>query len=332
MTAENQNLQKLPIKDLAKKVICDGHLFLSTAGGRKFYLMKPGVLLDPGFVKKHAPANSIFDFESVVHDEVKKKFKELFKELRYLQFEKDLRMKCLEIVAFFHRTYSGTEHFLSFALACHEEFCLLPFEEQLKMHETDLHLYRKALYSSAFAIIVGMSNDFYHFSMLRDFYNLTMTLDFGLCESNYSYYVAEACNEENRKPGSGQEYLVKEKASKLEVDVFLKHPERSYQFLKKLSVLSFPELAEVALYQHELADGSGFPRGVMKGQVSSWEAIVILADSLVEITDRFTFETEVVNYLLSFQNKKLSDLPVGRVYKKLCHAFNYFESMKETGT
>ena len=332
MTTENQNLQKLPIKDLAKKSICDGHLFLSSSSGRKFYLMKPGVLLDPEFVKKHAPSNSIFDFESVVNNEVKNKFKELFKELRYTQFEKDLRMKCLEIISYFHRTYSEEEHFLSFALACYEEFCSIRFEDQLKMHETDLHLYRKALYSSAFSIIIGISNEFYHFTMLKDFYNLTMSLDMGLCAANYSYHVAQACNAENKKPGMGKVYLEQEKASKNEIEVFLKHPEKSYEFLKKASLLSFPELAEVSLYQHELADGQGFPRGIMKGQVSSWEAIVILSDSLVEISDAFDFETNVVQYLVNFENEKLSDLPVGRVYKKLCHAFNYFESLKETGT
>lgn len=332
MKPENQNLTKLPIKDLAKKVICDGHLFLSTVGGRKFYLMKPGIFMDPSFIKKHAPNNSIFDFESVVNNETKEKFQTLFKELRYLQFEKDLRLKCVEIVRYFCDVYSGEEHFLSFALACHEEFCALPFEKQLKMHETDLHLYRKSLYSAAFAVIIAMGNDYYNYPMLKDFYNLTMTLDIGLCETNYSYYVAQACNEENKQPGSGRAYLENEKATSSEVEVFLKHPERSYKFLKTEQILSYPELAEVALYQHELSDGNGFPRGVEKGQVSSWEAIVILADSLVEISDTFPFETEIVNYLLDFQNKKLGELPISRVYKKLCLAFNHLKSMKETGS
>lgn len=332
MKVENQNFTKLPIKDLAKKVICDGHLFLSTAGGRKFYLMKPGIFMDPNFIKKHAPLNSTFDFEQVSKNEVREKFQTLFKELRYLQFEKDLRNKCIEIVKYFCDVYSSDEHFLSFALACHEEFCGLSQEWQLKMHETDLHLFRKSFYSAAFAVIIAMGNDFYHFPMLKDFYNLTMTLDIGLCESNYSYHVAQACNEENRRPGLGQTYLATEKATSSEVEVFLKHPERSHKFIKTNNLLSFSELAEVALYQHELSDGKGFPRGIEKGQVSSWEAVVILADSLVEISDSFPFENNVVSYLLDFQNKKLAELPISRVYKKVCLAFTHLQSMKETGS
>ena len=331
MTQDAAPTFKLPVKDLAKKVICDGHLFL-TSGGRKFYLMKPGVYVDPGFVKKHAPQNSTFDFEAVVQEEVKEKFKSLFRELRYLQFEKDLRLKCFEIVAYFYRTYSSDEHFLSFALACHEEFCQISLEEQLKMHETDMHLFRKSIYSAAFAIIVGMTNDFYHFLMLKDFYNLTMALDIGLCDTSYSWFVAQACNEENRRPGFGKTYLENEKATEQEIQVFLKHPERGYEFLKNSSLLAHPELKEVALYQHELSDGKGFPRGVAKGQISSWEAVVIFADSLVDISSEYSFESEVIKYLLNFQNQKLKDLPVGRVYKKMCMAFDYLGSMKETGS
>lgn len=327
----NQSFTKLPIKDLAKKKICDGHLYLAASTGRRFYLMKPGILLDPAFVKKHAPLNSTFDFDPVVNETVKDRFKELFTELRYLQFEKDFRLKSLDILSYFQQVYVGDEHFLSFALACYEEFCALPTEEQLKMHETDLNLYRKAMYSAAFSIIIGMTNEFFSYAMLKDFYNLTMALDFGLCDSDYSYFVAQACNEENRNPGSGQLYLAKEKATAGEVEVFLNHPRKSHAFIQDQSLLHFNELAEVALYQHELADGTGFPRGIEKGQVSSWEAVVILADALVEIADSFTFETEVVSYLLNFKNTKLTDLPVGRVYKKLCLALNYFESMKGTG-
>lgn len=331
MKAMTHNFIRLPVKDLAKKIICDGHLFLSS-GERKFYLMKPGVFVDPAFIKKHAVNNPVFDFDAVINQDVKEKFKSLFRELKYLQFEKDLKLKCFEIVNYFHTVYSSKEHFLSFALACHEEFCQVSAEDQLRMHETDIHLFRKALYSSAFSIVIGMANDFYHFLMLRDFYNLTFSLDIGLCESNYSYFVAEACNAENREPGSGKLFLGTERASEFEFEVYLKHPERSYKFLREASLLSYPELAEVTLYQHELSSGTGFPRGIVQSQISSWEAVVIFSDSLVEITTDYSFENEVISYLLNFKNQKLKDLPVLKVFKKLCSAFEDLHQKKETGT
>jgi hypothetical protein len=206
------------------------------------------------------------------------------------------------------------------------------FDDLKKVHESDLNLFRKSLYSAAFSVIIGMSNDFYDFMMLKDFYNITFSIDIGLCEDSYSYYVAEACNVENIDPGKGLSYLEQQKATEQEKEVFLEHPKRSYQFVKNKSFLSFPELAEIVLYQHELTDGRGFPRGVMKGQVSSWEAIVILSDSLVQIQPDYSFEMNAVSYLMEFKNKKLQDLPVSRVYKKICGAINYFNQLQETGT
>lgn len=331
MKYENHNSIKIPVKDFAKKIICDGHLYLSI-GDRKFYLMKPGVFVDPSFIKKHAPNKPVFDFESVINEEVKESFRRLLRELKYLQFEKDLREKCFEFVKYFHHIYSGEEHFLTFAMACHEEFCQIPQDDQIKMHETDMHLYRKALYSSAFVVIVGMACDFYHYLMLRDFYNLTFALDMGLCHDNYSYFVAEACNVENKHPGKGKNYLETEKASEMEKAVYFNHPQKSYDYLKSLNILRFPELAEAVLYQHELTDGSGFPRGVVKGQVSGWEAVIIFADSLVEILPEYHFERNVVNYLKNFQNQKLKDLPVNKIYKRICLTFDHFNSLKETGS
>lgn len=328
MNNQNQQLSKLPVKDLAKKIICDGHLYL-TVGTRKYYLMKPGIFVDQGFIKKHAVKDPIFDFECVVNKSVRENFQKHFKELRYLQFEKDLRGKCTEILKYFQDCYTTGEHFLSFALACHEEFCQISLDDQSKMHETDMHLFRKALYASAFSVITGMTNDYFHFLMLKDFYNLTFALDVGLCEPNYSYYVAEACNTENRMPGSGKTFLATNGASDFEKEVFLKHPERSYDYFKKKAFLSYPELAEIVLYQHELKSGEGFPRGIKQGRISSWEAIVIFADSLVELSAEYSFETDVVNYLLTFQNEKLNDLPVERVYKKIVQTFEHFQSVKE---
>ena len=332
MKTQKDTMIKIPIKDFAKKIICDGHLYVSNKEGRKFYVMKPGILLDSDFIKKHALANTVFDFEQVSNDAVTQKFAQLFRELRYLQFEKDLRRKSLEIITAFHEAFREPEHFLSFALAAYQEFYHLPASVAGQMHETDAHLFRKSLYSAGFAIIIALCNDFYHFMMLRDFYNLTLFLDFGLCESHYSYYVAQACNQENRKPGSGQATLIEENATELEIRNFYNHPRKSYEFFKSPDVLAHVELAEVALYQHELAEGNGFPRGIPKGQISSWEAVVILADSMVEIQDKYDFEKKIVEYIVNFKNEKLSDLPVSRVYQRMCLCLKHIEENRETGS
>lgn len=321
---------KLPVKDLAKRKIADGHVYLSTSEGRKFYLLKPGMLLDEDFIKKHAQLNTVFDFDPVAVPSVIENFTKLFKELRYLQFERDLKAQSLKIIGEFHDIHSGEGHFLSFAQSCFDAFNLIPHETLKKMHSQDTQLFRKSFYSAAFSVAIALSNDFYHFMMLRDFYNISLMLDFGLCEANYSYYVAQACNQENKLPGSGRYWLEQEKASKQEIDVFLGHPKKSYDYLKKSNILAFPELAEAVLYQHELSNGRGFPKGIPRSYVSGWEAVILIADSLVEISDDFPFETRVIDHLQHFQSSKLKELPVGKVHFKLKEALNYFERLKET--
>lgn len=331
MKPANEKLIALPIKDLAKKIICDGHLYLRSNVGRRFYLMKPGIMIEESFIKKYATHQTVFEYSPVTDNIVTAQFTTLFRELKYLQFEKDLRMKTQDIVAFFKGTFERDVHFLSFAMACYNEFCALPIEDLKRMNETDLHLFRKSLYSAAFAVIIGFTNDFYHYPMIKDFYNLALGLDLGLCESHYSYFVAEACNHENAVPGSGQSWMMNEGATDLELKVFLNHPEKSHRYFQDHSELfAYPELIEVVLYQHELSNGKGFPRGIPKGQVSSWEAVVVLASSLVEIRDEYAFESDVMNYLVSFQNQKLADMPVQRVYQKLCMGLGDIFKVKES--
>ena len=82
MKPTSQDFTQMPIKDFAKKIICDGHLYLRTKEGRRFYLMKPGILIDQSFIKKHATHQTVFEYVSVV-DEVKlSQFQTLFKELK----------------------------------------------------------------------------------------------------------------------------------------------------------------------------------------------------------------------------------------------------------
>lgn len=333
MKLDEQKFIKIPIKDLAKISLCGGHLYIHSKEGRRFYVLKPGSYIDREFVKKYALMNAVFDYLPVTDEETMETFRNLFKELRYLQFEKDLREKSREIIKFFVRTFSTDLHYLNFAMVCFQEFNQIPEETLQAMFETDMNLFKKSLYSAAFSTIVALANDYHHFPILRDFYQMTFALDVGLCGQSYSYFVAQACNQENKRPGSGQTWLRSQRATSDELKTFLEHPSHSHAFFQKhANLLAHPELSEVALYQHELSDGQGFPRGIPKSLVSSWEAIVLLSDSLVEIEDQQSFETHVCKFLLAFQNEKLSTLPVTRVYKKLKLALEHFRAAKESAS
>jgi hypothetical protein len=332
MTQMKNTLSPLAIKEFAPKIISDGHLYLRASETRNFYVMKPGVFIDPAFVKKHAAAQTVFAYEQVIVPPVLQRYQQLFKEWKYLQFEKDFRLKSLEIIQTFKECHSHEEHFLTFAIACFSEFNSVSHDQLLKLHEADLHLFQKSFYSAAFAVIIALCSDFHHYPMVKDFYNLTLTLDLGLCTTSYTYFVAEGCNHENQNPGKGKEHMLKLGASAQEIDLFLGHPQRSYEYVKNTSsLLTNVELAEVALYQHELSDGTGFPRGIRKDRVSNWEAVVLLADSMVEIQHEHAFERDVLSFISKFDNPKLSLLPVKRVFDKYKRALGLIHAKEAAG-
>lgn len=318
-----KNTEKIiGIREITKKNLCDGKLFLNV-GGKNIFLMSSGTFIDDEFIKKHAALNSKFVLEQEINHEIKSEFKRLFKELKYTQFEKDLRLKCLEIIDAFYRIYREENHFISFALAAYEEFCLLPRHEQSSLHEADVNLFRKSLYSAAFSVLISIANDFYHYLVLRDLYNVTFSLDLGLGGENYTYYISEACNRESRFPGEGIRYLEQENVSKAEKELYLQHPRVGSEKLSSLNILSYPKLSQIILFQHELSSGEGFPDGIKKGQISIWDSIAILADSLVEISSEHEFEKNVINYFYSLEESKTHDLPVSKVLKNLMRVFGH---------
>jgi hypothetical protein len=324
---------EIAIKDLAKSFICPGFLYLKTEEGRKFYIMKPGIYLDINFFKKHASSRNSFELVSLVDTNIQSEFYRLLKELMYLQFEKDLRLKSREIISYFQTNFQSSAHFLNFAIPCFQNLNATPFEYLQKMNDTDIYLLRKAIYSAAFSVIISFCNGIYHPQMLKDIYNLTLTLDIGLCGEDYSYFVAQACNQENRMPGSGKRYLTSNRASNEEISTYLDHPERGYLLYEQDNLkLIHRELSQILLYQHELSSGKGFPRGISKGLVSSWESVVILADSLVEICDEFGFENKVLEYLQDFTNEKIKELPLNKVYQRLCFNLKNINQVEETGS
>lgn len=320
-------MMKISIKELAKFSICPGHLYLQTSSERQFYLMKPGMYIDKNFLNKHLNLQTEFELNPIISVQIQDEFFRLLKEFNYLHFEMDIRKKCRELIIYFSKIFTSESHFLNFAIPCFQHFNNLHPAYLQVMSDVDVYLLRKAIYSAAFSVLISFCNGIYHPLMVKDIYNLTLSLDVGLCRKNYSYFVAQACNEENKNPGNGMKWLQQEKATPEEIDIFLSHPNESYKLYEQGKIkLLHRELAQIILYQHELSNGKGFPRGIKKGLVSSWESVVILADSLVGIEKEFDFENRVIEFLYQFESKKLKNLPLNKIYQRLCHSLKGLEN------
>jgi len=324
-------LMKMHVKEVSKKSICDGYLYLSS-NGKKILLLKPGSLITSSFLHKHAMAGTTFEFSQVSDQKVFQHFSKLFKELKYLHFEKDLNVKSEEILHHFFQTHGNGEQFFSFAYACYEEFSAQKEIQSEKLNETDVNLFIKSFYSAGMSVLFSLSQGIYHYPMIKDIYNLSLCLDIGLCHKGYSFFVAQACNQENKSPGSGLAWIKGQSASPEEIEVFKEHPQKGYEFFTQHSILNYPELKKTILFQHEIANGMGFPNGVHHSQISSIESILILADALVEIKDGEHFPTGVLEHIKKFDSKKIEILPVKRVFNKFLMKHKEEYKFEDTGS
>jgi len=310
------------------QTLSPGHLFIQM-GPKLLSLLEAGQVIDKNYLNKYK--NSKLFIESKIDSKKYEMFMELFDQLKNIKFEKPNRDHCKLIMSKIVEDWSSSDsHLLTFALACFNTFNSLPTSELSRIDNTDIRLFKKSLYSSCIAVVTAMSNDFYEFSILQDFYQITFVMDFGLCDASYSFHIANAVDAESTGAGNGLLYLEKAKASVNERNLFLGHPEKSYKLLESEHInLHYPELSSIVLYQHETTTGNGFPRGITKREVSSWDAICLYADSIVKMTAIEQLESNCMSYLISESNLKQDLLPVKRVFMKLKNMFHYFQENKK---
>ncbi len=308
-----------------EQVLTPGRLLLQM-GPKLLPLLEAGQVIDQKFLAKYK--NSKLIVESAIDEELYLHLKFLFSDLKTKKFEKDQRELAKKILGSVLTGWKKKDsHLLTFALACFECLNTLPAEELTKIDSTDIRLFKKALYSSALSVITAMSNDYFEFNLIKDLYQVTFVLDVGLCDSNYSYHIAGAVDEESKKAGSGLIYLDKVHASTQEKNLFLKHPEKSHDLIESYQFsMTYPELCQIVLYQHETTSGTGFPRGVTKREISTWDAVCLYADGIVMMSSIEDLEKNTLDYILKKSIEKQNLLPIKKVFTRLKETISYFDN------
>ncbi len=85
----------------------------------------------------------------------------------------------------------------------------------------------------------------------------------------------------------------KGKLSARELEVIRKHPEMGAHILVEMGK-SYRSLGEIALQTHERSDGSGYPKGLKKGEISELASIIGLIDTYVALIKNRPYRDKVV--------------------------------------
>lgn len=293
--------------------ICQHFVYFKTSSQR-ILLSNPGTWIDQKLFTKIEKIKDKIEVMTVTDHELVHSFTSLLQNHVKCELENEWLHSKEEILVLFNRMLVEGKAFLNWSIACYEVFNRVESNVLNELHETDVNLFRKSHFSAAVAIWLSLANGLYDSDFLEDIYHIAFFQDAGLIDSSYSYYIAEALDQESLSPGQGIKYLLNQKASEAEIKLYIDHPFASYEFIKRLDLLNNSDLANTVLLGHELSNGEGFPFGYTEAVLANWERIIILADHLVKYNSSVDFnlfkELEIIRSL------KLTVLPVKKVFAR----------------
>lgn len=219
----------------------------------------------------------------------------------------------------------GEISLLDWAFTCHLMF--KPDQQlQQEMFQRHVVLHRRSLYVSALATFFAMECGYTDPTFLRETYLAGWLLDLGLLHDHFSYFTALACQMEKKHPGAGIAFLKEQGATAQDQELFHEHPRLGMIRAERdwIDHFRYPALLKSILHHHELTDGSGFPEGMPLSMISDWEALLILADHLVDYREDVLEEYAsggLVQLMFDGATEFSPNLPVGRVWRKVAKWF-----------
>lgn len=315
-------MRALEGKELASWKLAPGDIFLQLKNGRVMRLKRAGDLLDQPFVEKFGNKGGLL-YLNRVHLKRVGDIAAYWEHIQDLndpeQLASALDSFCDVVRAGLHS--EGGLNLIDWSFACYQMF-RVPDQIQSGLLETHQVLHYRALYISALSVLFAFGCGYRDPTFIRELYQTAWLMDGGFVSPNFTYWTALACQVEKETPGAGLEFLKSNKASEKEQQLFVQHPELGHQ----LAVDNFgkqfkhPALFDIISRHHELADGRGFPAGLTISVLSDWEAILILADQLID------YREEVIEGYANeglrgpweaLRRLPMRDLPIQRIIRKI---------------
>ncbi len=338
----HDDLFKVSESEILKKNVLSSYIFhMKKRGEKPILILRAGDIVDSERLE-HFKSKKMDNFYhlDLSKSEKAEVFYNYFNQLEKARLLDDQNKLAEEIIFEFSKLYyagDGGDSLLLFVNACYEKFYNLDELYINSVFRKNPIMYSKTLITCSMAIIVALSNGVTDFSLLRDLYHCAFLMDFSISSHDISYFMQLACEAERKTPGAGLKFLNKAKVSEKEKLFFLNHPLRSKEFAMTLSEsFLYPEILNIIELHHERSDGLGFPNKVFKTQMSRWENIISLADTLVPYEEFFyggkeenTLARKWINEVLN--NKNIKKWPFEKLLVRLKKAMSWAEDRSVAG-
>ncbi|MFT6633102.1 MAG: hypothetical protein ACJAS4_003071 [Bacteriovoracaceae bacterium] len=324
ITFKLEELTTIKLSEIPTQTVSRAHYFhLLPSNKKAVLLLRAGDFVETAFVDKYIGKGleSIYQLEIINEDDLNF-YKSKWASLKNARTQKDQFLIRDEIMGQLAQDFwaSKEKSFLSFVIACFEEFYIYPPKVLDKYQEVSMILYTRALLISSVSCAVSLSNNYVDYHFIKDFYNTSFIMDFGLIEfGTFNFMMSMACESERNKPGSGLLLLENKGRSKIEIQAYKEHPNVSYRAVSEYkSLFTYPEVLENIKMHHEKYDGSGFPNGYYYTAMSDTETLLTFCDYMIPFEEHI-FSKGDGHQILSqyFEKIKLIDdehkLPVNRL-------------------
>lgn len=284
ITFTEEELSTVKLEQLSADSISGHHLF-TFLNKRPFLLLRAGDYLDAEFLQKYRSrgVETFRCLEVAPRDEILI-WRRHFQSFRAARKETEKLVARDELLRVFgdHYWRQSEKSFLSFAIACFEEFHRLPIELMQNLQDASLSLYSRALAAGSYAVLASVLETLLDYDFFQDIFNCALLLDYGFVGGGeFDFLLARACELERKRPGDGLLYLESNAKAQTERSLFYEHPHLSAEIAFKHSAcFHYPELIEHIRYHHENADGSGFPAGHGRSSLAQSETILAFADRM----------------------------------------------------
>lgn len=287
ITFSKEELVTISLDEIKVNTISRSHLFYLSPGAKNaFLLVRAGDLVEQEFIDKYKAKGlqSVYELHVAELEDIQA-YKDLFKSLETSKNEKERQIIAQSIAKKFGQDYwqESEKSILSFTLTCYEHFYKFDPSVIQKLQEKSMTLYSRAILGSAISVMTCFVHRICDPYFIKDLYNSVFVMDYGLLEADeFTYTLAFACETERNNPGQGLNYLIENKRSKEEQELFLNHPIISSNFAaKNLEIFFNPEIVDVIKYHHEKVDGSGFPEGFSYSAMSDFETFLMFSDYII---------------------------------------------------
>lgn len=287
ITFKLEDLSTIKLSEIKTNTVSKSHLFHLLPGNKRaILLLRAGDYVESAFITKYLDKGleSLYELE-IIHEEDLVFYKNKWSALKNAKTQHDQFSIRDEIISQLAKDFwaSKEKSFLSFVIACFEEFYIYPENVLNKFQEVSMTLYTRSLLISSVSCAVSLVNNYVDYRFIKDFYNTSFMMDYGLIEfGNFNFMLSQACEKERNNPGTGIELLYEKKRPEAEVFAFKNHPNVSFRAVSEFKgQFQYPEILDNIKMHHEKYDGSGFPNGYFYSVMSDTETLLIFCDYMI---------------------------------------------------